>query len=216
MPATSHQDEIETLLAEGAWEQARTHIESALLNAPDNHWLLTQLGVTYYEQHRYRESLEPFLKSLKIVRDCPLTLWNLAGAVDALGNSKTAIQIYTWLLKSKKSAADDPCWEGPEWTASLKTDCVYRLGLSFHRLENWSSSKECFHHYINLILAGMHGTYSIQEAAKYILEGPRNGMQSAKKNFRDALDSILHIEGIENVHGKWKVSKLSTEELLTP
>ena len=108
--------EIETLLSRGAWENARKSIERELAKRPDDHWLLTQLGVTHYEEGRYAESLKPFLASLEIVSDCPLTLWNLAGALDAIGKPEVAVPIYTWLLKSKKTPADDSCWESEAWT----------------------------------------------------------------------------------------------------
>ena len=45
-----------------------------------------------------------------IVPDCPLTLWNLAGTLDALGKYVDAIRIYVRLLESDDSPETDPCW----------------------------------------------------------------------------------------------------------
>ena len=75
---------IDGLFARREWGEARRLLEKEREKSPDNHWVLTQLGVTFYEQHRYEEALAWLLASLKIVPDCPLTLWNLAGTLDAV------------------------------------------------------------------------------------------------------------------------------------
>ncbi len=206
---------VETLIEQGAWEEARKLIEQELLREPDNHWLLTQLGVTFYEQGRYRESLRPLLESLEIVPDCPLTLWNLAGALDALGKSEKAIEIYTWLLRSKKTAADDSCWESQEWADALKTDCVFRVGVCFQHLDNRESAENCFRQYINLLLAGQNGMYSVEEAAKHIRDLHGKGKRLAGKDARDVIGLTLQDSGIQSIQGgRRKLPKLSLAELL--
>lgn len=206
---------IETLLREGAWEAARKQIERELKRQPDNHWLLTQLGVTYYEQGRYRESLTPLLDALRIVPDCPLTLWNVAGALDALGKPEVAVSIYTWLLRSNKSADDDPCWESAEWADFLKTDCVYRLGICFQHMGRRESAEHCFRQYINLIVAGMTGTYPIEDAARHIRELPGQGHQRPEKELREAIKSTLRDAGVRSVqNGRNGLPDLSLPELL--
>ena len=58
VPTTSSED-IDTLIRQGEWAEAGKLIEHELAEQPDNHWLLTQLGVIHYEQGQYRESLRP-------------------------------------------------------------------------------------------------------------------------------------------------------------
>ena len=108
MTAKKLNGKIDDLFARGEWEEARRLLEKEREKAPDNHWVLTQLGVTLYEQQRYEEALPLFLASLKIVPDCPLTLWNLAGTLAALGKHAGAMRIYAWLLQSDRSPEDDP------------------------------------------------------------------------------------------------------------
>src|SRR5262245_1195750 len=170
MTASASKSKIESLIEKGEWQAAQELLERELARHPDNHWLLTQLAVALYEQKRYKEALPSLLASLDLVPDCPLTLWNLAGTLDSLGKPKSALPIYSWLLASDKSADDDPCWESQEWTDSLKTDCVYRIGVCFQRLGKWQSAEHCFRQYINLLLAGMNGTYPIEDAARSIRE----------------------------------------------
>lgn len=213
--AAVHAQSIEALLDQGAWEEARQRIERELTQRPEDHWLLTQLGVTYYEQQRYPESLRPLLAALEIVPDCPLTLWNLAGALDALGKPDLAIRIYTWLLRSKKVPDDDPCWESQEWTDALKTDCVYRLGVCLQHKEQWESAEHCFRQYMNLLLAGMNGSYSLDEAARHIRGLHGKGRQRLDREVRNAISSILQDAGVQSVQGgRRTLPKLSLASLL--
>jgi hypothetical protein len=206
---------LESLLQKGAWEPARKRIEQELKRQPDNHWLLTQLGVTFYEQGRYRESLPPLLDSLAIVPDCPLTLWNVAGALDAIGKPEIAASIYTWLLGSKKTADDDSCWESDDWTDSLKADCVYRVGVCFQHMKRWETAEHCFRKYIDLMLAGMNGTYTIEEAARHIQGRQRKGQQRPEQELREVIRTTLKDVGILSVRADpRKLPKLSLPELL--
>jgi tetratricopeptide (TPR) repeat protein len=161
---------IAGLFQEGKWKDARALLEREREKDPDNHWLLTQLGVTFYEQRQYEEALRLFLESYSILDDCPLTLWNLAGTFDALGEYKKAIAIYTWLLESAKSPADDPCWESKAWTDRLKTDCVFRLGVCFQKRGKKSVAQHCFRQYLDLLSIGIDGTYSAEAVLREIHE----------------------------------------------
>jgi tetratricopeptide (TPR) repeat protein len=215
MSATNSRN-LETLLREGSWDAARKIIERELAKDPESHWLLTQLGVTYYEQGQYRESLQPLLSSLEIVPDCPLTLWNIAGALDMLGKPKVAIPIYTWLLRSRKSHADDPCWESEEWAEALQTDCVYRVGVCFQRMAQWQSAEHCFREYMNLLLAGRNGSYSVEDVATHIRELHRKGGRKLDKEARDAISSTLRDSGVQSLQaGRRKLPKLSLADLLS-
>src|SRR5437667_9074470 len=102
---------IDGLFARREWGEARRLLEKEREKDPENHWVLTQLGVTFYEQHRYREALKLFQASNKLVADCPLTLWHLAGALDAVGKHAEAAKVLAGLIQCKTAAEEDPCWE---------------------------------------------------------------------------------------------------------
>jgi tetratricopeptide (TPR) repeat protein len=206
---------VESLIHDEAWDEARALIERELTKQPDDHWLLTQLGVTYYEQGRYRDALRPLLASLEIVSDCPLTLWNLAGTLDALGKPKVALRIYVWLLRSKKTAEVDPCWESAAWADALKTDCVYRAGVCFEHLGRRESAANCFRQYINLVLAGMNGTYPVEDAARHVRELNGKGPHKHDKDVRAAITSTLREPGVRSIQSAGRtLPKLSLAELL--
>ena len=134
MAKKTFSDRINGLFRKSDWKTARKLLEDERENDPKSHWLLTQLGVTFYEQRRYRDSLQLFLASQRIKDDCPLTLWHLAGAYDAIGEHRKAIKTFSRLLQSKTSPEKDPCWESKQWTDKLKTNVVYRLGVCFQHL----------------------------------------------------------------------------------
>jgi len=179
---------IDALFRREAWAEARALLEKELAKAPDNHWLLTQLAVTLYEQRKYAAALPMLEASRQIVPDCPLTLWNLAGALAALGRDAEAVPLYTALIGSKVSATADPCWESKDWAEALKTDCVYRLGVCFRRLRRAPQAEQCFRQYVNLLLLGIDGTYGIADALRQVRElHGATGNGGAEKELRKVL-----------------------------
>jgi len=188
-------ERIDDLIAAEHWEAARELIEKTLKKEPRSHWLLTQLGETYYEQRHYKKALEVLLRSRDILPDCPLTLWHLAGTLDALGSHDGAIRLYTWLLRSKKTAKDDPCWESVEWTDALKTDCVFRMGLSFGHLSRKDLAAHCFRKYLDLLSYGAKGSYSIREAKTRLQELHLSGHEALEQEFQEAADWAMEKSG---------------------
>ncbi len=188
---------IDNLINAERWEEARTLIEKALKKEPENHWLWTQLGETYYEQGEYKKALETLLKSRDILPDCPLTLWHLAGTLDVLGDHPGAIRLYTWLLRSKRTPEDDPCWESEEWTDTLKTDCIFRMGICFKHLKKNKQAAHCFRKYIDISLLGIEGSYPIEEARKHIQELNEGERDAAAHELQEAADWLVRESGEE-------------------
>jgi tetratricopeptide (TPR) repeat protein len=178
MKTPSVGERINDLIEKDQYDEARRLIEKELEKEPDSHWLLTQLGSTYYEQRQYKKALKWLLKSLDILDDCPLTLWHLAGTLEALEKPKAALRIYSWLLESRISPEEDPCWESVEWTENLKTDCVYRIGTCFVDLKQKAKAAQSFRRYVDLLLAGAPGMYSLEEVQQH-LDRLRSGKREA-------------------------------------
>jgi len=187
--------EIDQLIQEEAWDRARAVIERELQKEPNSHWLLTQLGETYYEQRQYKKALHLLLKSLDIVPDCPLTLWHLAGTLDALGDSSEALRLYAWILKSNRTPQDDPCWESKSWSDALKTDCVFRIAVCFRHLNHKDKAASCFQRYVVLLLAGAEGSYPIEAASRQIRELRRGTPRAVAAELRQAADWIVQASG---------------------
>ncbi len=189
--------QIDDLINAERWEEARKLIQEALKKEPDSHWLLTQLGETYYEERQYKQALQMLLQSQEILPDCPLTLWHLAGTLDALGRHATAIRLYGWLLRSKRTPKDDPCWESTAWTDLLKTDCVYRIGLCFRHLKQNEPAEKLLRAYCNILLAGGDGSYPIEEARKQLQELRTSKRAAVKHELREAADLVRKESGEE-------------------
>jgi len=210
-------DAIDDLFRRSRWAAARERLQRERAKDPNNHWVLTQLGVTFYEDRRYREALPLFLESLAIVPDCPLTLWHLAGTLDALGKAAKARDIYVWLLESDKSPEDDPCWESEEWTIALKVDCTYRLALCFKHLGKNRSAALWFRQYVTLLSDGFDGSYSAEDALSQIrsLQGAVvNG--GAEHELRKAVGAALRASGIRPRSGRRQTPPVLNVRKLLP
>jgi tetratricopeptide (TPR) repeat protein len=207
MATVSAGERINDLIMDEQWGKARALIQRELAREPESHWLLNQLAETYYEQRQYKRALRLLLKSLETVPDCPMTLWHLAGTLDALGDHTIALRIFTWILEAKTTAQEDPCWESAEWTDALKTDCVYRIGVCFKHLHRKPKAEESFRRYVDLLLAGAEASYSIEEAMREIrrLGGTKRGGVEGK--LRHAADWMQRSAGAATYQPKsldWK------------
>jgi tetratricopeptide (TPR) repeat protein len=203
MPTKNFSDDINRLFRQDDWEEARRLLENARENDPMNHWLLTQLGVTFYEQKKYMDALRLFLASQKIVEECPLTLWNLAGTFDSLGDHMRAVGIYTWILRSKKSVKDDPCWESKQWSDALKTDAVYRIGCCFQSLGKKKKAEQCFRNYLDLLSIGIQGTYPAEDAIKKILSLHSSGERHfTTKKTQEVIELASRVSAGKVIKGK--------------
>ncbi len=209
-------EKINNLFHREQWEEARGILEREREKAPDSHWVLTQLGVTFYEQRLYSEALDLFLASQKIVPDCPLTLWNLAGALDSLGKHASAMRVYTWLLLNKKSPDDDPCWENKEWADALKADCVYRVGVCFQHMGKKRKAEHCYRQYLDLLSIGIEGLYSIDDVKRQMrdLHGDRK-RGAVESEVRKAVSATLQASGITLRKGRQnRLPQLDVRELV--
>jgi hypothetical protein len=125
----------------------------------------------------------------------PLTLWHLAGTLDALGYTGGALRVYSWLLRCTRTPQDDPCWESTAWTDALKTDCVFRIGVCFRHLNRKDKALFCFRRYIDLLLAGAEGSYPIEEALQHIRALGRGNRRAVEGELRKAANSVLQSSG---------------------
>ena len=121
---------IESAIDSEHWEQARKLIKADLKTDPNNHWLLTRLAATYYEQRKYGTALRISKRAVQLMPNCPLVLWDLAGAFEMCGEETKAILIWKDLLKLGESdVAYNECGEGLRWARSLLNDCRYRIAI---------------------------------------------------------------------------------------
>ena len=119
---------IERAIDASDWVRARRLIRQELRRKRDDHWLLTRLSLTYYEQKQYQKSLQYVVEALQIAPYCPLAVWDYAGTLEMLSRKKKALQIYQWLISwGEERIAYGECGEGIRSARSLIADCYYRI-----------------------------------------------------------------------------------------
>jgi len=126
---------IEDAMAREKWPLARRLIRGRLKQEPTNHWLLSRLALTYYEQRQYRKALQYDLKALQHGPYCPLAIWGYAGTLDMLEQPTKALKLYRWLISwGEDELAYGPCGEGIRSARSLIADCYCRIASIQTRL----------------------------------------------------------------------------------
>ncbi len=153
------------------WPGARQLILKALKREPKDHWLLTRLATTYYEEHRYTKALAISKQALKLAPQCPLVLWDYACVLDMLGYDRRAIKICRQLLKrGVGQIAYDECGEGLQWARSLINDCRYLLGATYYDVGDVRSSIRYIRSHLAHRGQGIPSIYSRTSVKKRLAE----------------------------------------------
>jgi len=117
------------------------------------------MGLTYYEQRRYRQALAFDQRAWRLAPHCPLVMWDYAGTLDMLGRKKEALVLFRRLLnRGEQRLAHGPCGEGVRWARSLMADCFYRIATI---LEEQQQRKRAFHAYTEHLARRKRGAQSI-------------------------------------------------------
>lgn len=120
---------IEALIAREKWPEARRLIQGLLKDRPDDHFMLSRLALTHYEQRAYRKAIGLERRALLLAPQCPLALWGLAGTHHMLGHLDEASRIYRRLIRrGAQRIARGRCGEGIRDARRLIADCWFRLG----------------------------------------------------------------------------------------
>jgi len=155
---------IEKLIRAEQWLLARKEIETALKTKPDDHWLHTRLGLTYYEMREYSTALKHSERAREIEPRCPLVLWDLAGALQMLERPKEALEIYRGLIrKGSKRIANGPCGEGLARARGLIADCHYRSSQSLEALGRKDEAAIEFETHLDLRGPGCQSIYPLAQ-----------------------------------------------------
>ena len=178
-------DRIETLIEQQKWPEARRAIQEELKNDPENHWLLTRLSTTYYEQGDYQTALAWVEKARERAPDCPLVLWDYAGTLDMLGREREALGVYCSLLqRGTRALVKDECGEGLDWALGLLTDCVYRAGQCLEDLKEPQRAAGLYRLYLNLVDLGAPSIYN----REVVVTRLRRVMRRRKQRMEQTLD----------------------------
>ncbi|SRR6266567_3686472 len=158
---------IEDAIDRDDWEKARLLIRRWLHREPNNHWLLTRLGLTYYEQKLYKRALYYELKALQIEPYCPLVVWDFAGTLDMLGRNKEALSIYRWLISwGEERLAHGPCGEGIQAARSLIADCYYRIGTILEEQGQRKRALAAFGEHLSRRTRGTRSIYPLSKVKR--------------------------------------------------
>jgi tetratricopeptide (TPR) repeat protein len=147
------------------WKGVRKVLLAELEKEPASHWLLTRLATTYYEVRDYQEAITLGMQAYELAPHCPLVLWDLAGALQMMGDDKAALTMYEQLLqRGVKRVAEDECGEGCAWATALLTDCLFRMGESFAALGRTKAARRVLQAYLVMRGKGAGSIYSAEDA----------------------------------------------------
>jgi len=160
---------IDLLFEQENYPIARKILLKELKENPNDHWLLTRISTTYYEEKKYKKALDFSKKAIQFAPDCPLTQWDHAGDLEMTGNLCNAIKIWKRLLSlDTEKLANDQCGEGMTRAKALQMDCAFRLGIAYNELNKPLESKKYFDLHLKLRYPGNRSIYRLKYVMKRI------------------------------------------------
>lgn len=154
--------QIEQLIGAQKWACARRALRAKLRVSPDDHWLLTRLSLTYYEEHRYNEALEYSFRAVTEAPDCPLALLDYAGSLQMLDQTQAALDVYSRLIRrGVDEIAFGDCGEGLAWARGLVADCHYRVAPGFVTMRRRQMAIKSLRRHISLRGPGCRSIYQL-------------------------------------------------------
>jgi tetratricopeptide (TPR) repeat protein len=172
---------IEALIEAEDWPSARRAIRAELRSSPKHHWLLTRLGLTYYEQRRYRRALEYALLALSEAPNCPLVLWDYAGTLQMLGQHQAALKVYRRLIRRGMTAiAFGECGEGLSWARGLVADCHYRIAGCYKALRRPKLAIKSLQNHLSLRGLGRRSIYPLAKIRRDLRNLQTSALQRSK------------------------------------
>jgi tetratricopeptide (TPR) repeat protein len=147
---------------------ARAILERELRRRADDHWLLTRIGLTYYEERRYGEALQWAERALASAPRCPLVLWDLAGTHQMLGNDEQALRFYRRLLaRGVQRIAHDECGEGVARARALIADTHFRCSLSLSSMGRPRAARNALDRHIAMRGPGCPSLYPLRDVKRH-------------------------------------------------
>ena len=163
--------EIEKAIRADDWIAARALIRTALKSEPHSHWLMTRLGLTYYEQRQYRRALHYSEKAVSLAPSCPLVLWDYAGDLDMLERTDEAVRVYRRLInRGVERIAVERCGEGKAWARGLIADCHFRLASCLMDKGQFKKAGESLDRHVALRGRGCRTIYGMKDVRKKMRE----------------------------------------------
>ena len=169
--------EIEELIDAENWKGARQLIRAALRKEPDSHWLLTRLGLTYYEERNYEKALFYEAQALRLAPRCPLVLWDYAGTLDMLGQNRKSIAFIESCKRGVDKIANGECGEGMAWARGLVADCLCRIAKCYEKL---GEQKKALSYYVRHLERRGPGSRSIYPIGEVKESGKRVGLAKGR------------------------------------
>ncbi len=101
--------------------------------------------------------------------NCPLALWDYAGALHMSGRESAALAIWTILLEMDlDEVAYGECAEGMDWAMQLLNDVHYRIGRHYQWKRDAERAGASFVKYLHNRAHGVGSLYEQKEVEEYL------------------------------------------------
>jgi len=152
------------------YQSAKELLILELESHTNDHWLLAELAISFYELRDYKTALTYSEKAINLAPDCPLTMDYHAIILFANEEPEKALEIWNKLLnKGVDEIAHGQCGEGKRFAKSLINDIRFRLGDVYLQLKNKEKALESYKSHLNNRQRGIYSNFTKREVKNEIV-----------------------------------------------
>lgn len=160
---------LERLLREGDWPRARHALKAQLVKQPESHWLLTMVGLTYYEQSQFRRALRYARKAAAIEPRCSLVRDKLALTLWMLNQDAEAIGLWKGLIRDgPRRLSRGRCRESLAWNRTLVNDCRLMLAKAYFESGDVTRTRRYLGTYLRVRRSGVRTWIPRDNLARFL------------------------------------------------
>lgn len=181
-------DCIERLFDAHEWDRARWLLDGELLATPDDHWVHTQIALSWYEDGRHAEAQQAIERALALAPECPSVRWYHGGILHARGQLDEAITVYRAMVEREPLwASRGACGLPVSIARGLVADAWWRLSDVYAARGDRDLAERAFTEYLERLGTGCLGLYTLDVLDKYGAAHMRRQLRMRRSVHKPAL-----------------------------
>lgn len=160
-------NKLNNLIENENWAYAKMLLEEEIRKQPEEYFLITSLSKIYFNMREYNKALKYSTKAINIESNDPLVIYDHGCALSANNKHKEAIYYCKQIVKMDiNKVAYGKFGEGMKWAKSIVNDSIFRIAISFIKLDKPIIAKKYIKEHLRNRRRGQYSDFS----QDYILE----------------------------------------------
>jgi predicted Zn-dependent protease len=162
--------EIDVLIDEDKYAQARSKIRPLLRSLPKDPWLLHAMTLSYYWERDYRQAIKFSALAVAVAPNEPACLWDHGRVLARLRKPKDAIRFLEKLIRMGAVKAGIQSTMGTRWARELINDARFLVTECYLDVRNRKAARKHILAHLRLRGQGVPSVFFRRDADRLLIE----------------------------------------------